>query len=493
MPATRPSRRAAVTAKKRYIISSDEEDEDDAQDVLIVADDSEQDLKPTKSTRSSLRSRKEVIEIDDDDDMEVQEVVPVFSRDEDGKEIKGPVGSKSYVLQVEIPLVSSGSTKGAQKGTMAKHKMKSRVSREPSTEYDEDETPPRSTRPQNGFQVKPKSSNGTTGSTSTLKPVKRSAFRPEPSAVGSSSSSSKSKLKAKPAARTRKTSKRKASSDSDSDFKMGSDHSVHDDDEEDDEGEDGSFVIEDEEDEDMKGAKKSAFDDDEDDDAMSVVSEKKPVFKRKPVAKKIGMLCTLLLSTSGNSRANFPYDRFTFVVASGGLTQAARKKASAIAADAGNLPPMSDLASMFRDMITRHPTDSSGGSSSPGNSPSKQSTSSGAVVEMIVDTDEEGKKSKAGKKATGDGKKQTTLFGFLKSEPAAPASSTKSTKGKKKQELEDDDDVSIDERLAGVDAYTKPKGHYLAQTVKRLGGRKLRVATMCRWVHRAERTRLIGR
>ena len=142
---------------------------------------------------------------------------------------------------------------------------------------------------------------------------------------------------------------------------------------------------------------------------------------------------------------------------------------------------MSDLASMFRDMITRHPTDSSGGSSSSGNSPSKQSTSSGALVEMIVDSDEEAQKGKVGKKAMGDGKKQTTLFGFLKSEPVAAATSAKSTKGKKKQKVEDDDDdVSIDERLAGVDAYTKPKGHYLAQTVKRLGGRKLRVATMCR-------------
>lgn len=177
--------------------------------------------------------------------------------------------------------------------------------------------------------------------------------------------------------------------------------------------------------------------------------------------------------------ANELRHRFALAVASGGLTQAARKKASAIAADAGNLPPMSDLASMFRDMITRHPNDSSGGSSSSGNSPSKQSTSSGAVVEMIVDSDEEEKKGKVGKKATGDGKKQTTLFGFLKSEPVAPAASAKSSKGKKKQEVEDDD-VSIDERLAGVDAYTKPKGHYLAQTVKRLGGRKLRVATMCR-------------
>jgi hypothetical protein len=54
------------------------------------------------------------------------------------------------------------------------------------------------------------------------------------------------------------------------------------------------------------------------------------------------------------------------------------------------------------------------------------------------------------------------------------------TKGKGKGKGKDAEVDDIDDHLAGVDAYTKPKGHYLAQAVKKMGGRKLRVATMCR-------------
>ena len=128
---------------------------------------------------------------------------------------------------------------------------------------------------------------------------------------------------------------------------------------------------------------------------------------------------------------------------------------------------MSDLASMFRDMITRDPNSDASTSSSP----SKASTSSGARVEAIVsDDEEEGSSPKKSKGAGIEGKKQTTLFGFIK--PQKPAEG----KGKGKDAEVDD----IDDHLAGVDAYTKPKGHYLAQAVKKMGGRKLRVATMCR-------------
>lgn len=160
-------------------------------------------------------------------------------------------------------------------------------------------------------------------------------------------------------------------------------------------------------------------------------------------------------------------------IAAGGLTQAAKKKASAAAADAGNLPPMSDLASMFRDMITRDPNSDASTSSSP----SKASTSSGARVEAIVsDDEEEGSSPKKSKGAGIEGKKQTTLFGFIK--PQKPAEGK--TKGKGKGKGKDAEVDDIDDHLAGVDAYTKPKGHYLAQAVKKMGGRKLRVATMCR-------------
>lgn len=133
---------------------------------------------------------------------------------------------------------------------------------------------------------------------------------------------------------------------------------------------------------------------------------------------------------------------------------------------------MSDLASMFRDMITRDPNPDASSSTS---SPSKASTSSGARVENVVnsDDDDEGASGKSPK-----GKKQTTLFGFIKPKKEEAVNGKGKGKGKGKGVDED----AVDDHLAGVDAYVKPKGHYLAQAVKKMGGRKLRVATMCRWV-----------
>jgi hypothetical protein len=106
---------------------------------------------------------------------------------------------------------------------------------------------------------------------------------------------------------------------------------------------------------------------------------------------------------------------------------------------------MSDLASMFRDMITRVPGSSSGSQ------------------DAIVEEDEP----KLESPEKGGAKKQTTLFGFMKPQPVANGSSSKNTKGKS---------ALVDQDGKG---FGLAKGVYLAKAVKKLGGRKLRVATMC--------------
>jgi hypothetical protein len=88
---------------------------------------------------------------------------------------------------------------------------------------------------------------------------------------------------------------------------------------------------------------------------------------------------------------------------------------------------MSDLSEMFRDMITRKP---------------------GSAVDANAAADEGGDL----KSAKGKGLKQTKLFANKK----------------------DPDDIAS--------MYPEPKGVYLAEVAKKLGGRKLRVATMCRSV-----------
>lgn len=142
----------------------------------------------------------------------------------------------------------------------------------------------------------------------------------------------------------------------------------------------------------------AAFDDDE--DAMSVVSDVKPKAKSKS------------RSTTSKSTAK------------GGVSNTARKKASAAAAEAGNLPPMSDLNEMFRDMITRKP-----------------------------ETDD-ASTADAASSSSGKGK-QKTLLDMMGS------------KGKAKKE----------DPQEGI--FSEPKGVYLRKAVETLG-RKLRVATMCR-------------
>lgn len=165
--------------------------------------------------------------------------------------------------------------------------------------------------------------------------------------------------------------------------------------------------------EDLKELGDEAEDDDDDDDgdaaadedAFSDVSEEKPKSKAKAKA-----------------RAN------TARKATGGVSNAARKKASAASAEAGNLPPMSDLNEMFRDMLTRKPeSDDVEGDDKPNSSSS-----------------------------SGKGK-QKTLFDML------------GGKGKAKEEATDPQE--------GV--FSEPKGVYLRKAVQQLG-RKLRVATMCR-------------
>lgn len=89
---------------------------------------------------------------------------------------------------------------------------------------------------------------------------------------------------------------------------------------------------------------------------------------------------------------------------------------------------MSNLSEMFRDMITRNPD---------------------SAVDANETDDEDDDTPESKKKSM----KQTKLFAKV---------------GK------DDGDISA--------MYPEPKGVYLAEVAKKLGGRKLRVATMCRWV-----------
>jgi hypothetical protein len=89
---------------------------------------------------------------------------------------------------------------------------------------------------------------------------------------------------------------------------------------------------------------------------------------------------------------------------------------------------MSDLSEMFRDMITRKP--------------------GSAVDANAADDDQDGDL----KSSKSKGLKQTKLFANKK----------------------DADDIAS--------MYPEPKGVYLAEVAKKLGGRKLRVATMCRSV-----------
>lgn len=116
---------------------------------------------------------------------------------------------------------------------------------------------------------------------------------------------------------------------------------------------------------------------------------------------------------------------------------------------------------MFRDMITRRSgTEKVQTHSSDGEDDAKPS----------------GSKSKSTLKSPIKGK-QTTLFGFLKPGPTSGTS-------KEKQKATDVETTSGSfENFENVDVakrYKEPKGTYLEETVKRLGGRKLRVATMCR-------------
>lgn len=113
----------------------------------------------------------------------------------------------------------------------------------------------------------------------------------------------------------------------------------------------------------------------------------------------------------------------------GGVSAAQRKKLEAAAADAGNLPPMVELSDMFRDMITRKPN---------------------SATDAAADDVDEDEDVKPAKKE----KKQSKLFAL--------------------HSKADPEDVAA--------KYPEPKGVYLAEVAKKLGGRKLRVATMCRWV-----------
>lgn len=122
---------------------------------------------------------------------------------------------------------------------------------------------------------------------------------------------------------------------------------------------------------------------------------------------------------------------------------------------------MSDLSEMFKDMITRRP-----------------GVAEGSSIAVVSEDDHEGGGGGGGGGGGESGSspqkkmKQTTLSFGVKSGPGAGAGGKSSGKGKGRE---------VEVVLEGIEEeYPEPKGEYLSRLVKKLGGRKLRVATMCR-------------
>lgn len=326
----RRSRKAAQKAvtKKRWIVSSSESEQEE-QDVQDDESEVEVVTKTRKGGRASTRAtvngtkkktNGKVITIDssdgeaEDDDVQMEDgqVDPSSERPgglESEPEITGPIGSRPYILNVEIETSRASGSNGPVKRTSTPGSSKKKI--EVSAFLIKKDAPKPAARKDN--------SPSEDDDEEDEEPVKRggrsSKSKPAPKTATKPSASAQSKSKPKP--------KRKVTSDSDSDFKIEFEH--EDDDYAEPDGDEDHEVssVEDlnDESEEEKPKKKSksasssttpaasglkykpksksqsraVSEEEEDDnavdvesDAMSVVSEKKTVWKKKPAAKKSG-------------------------------------------------------------------------------------------------------------------------------------------------------------------------------------------------------------
>lgn len=335
----RRSRKAAQKAvtKKRWIVSSSESEQEE-QDVQDDESEVEMVAKTRKGARTSTRATAngtkkktngKVITIDssdgeaEDDDVQMEDgqvdVDPSSERPgglESEPEITGPIGRRPYILYVEIETSRASGSSGPVKRTSTPGSSKKKIDvsaflikkNAPKPAAKKDSTPSEHDDEEDEEPVK----RG--GRSSKSKPAPKTATKPSVSAQ------SKNKPKPKP--------KRKVTSDSDSDFKIESEHDDDDyaepDDDEDHEVSSVEDLNDESEEEKPKKKSKSAStsttaaasglkdkpksksqsravsEEEEDDnvvdvesDAMSVVSEKKTVWKKKPAAKKSGKQPTI--------------------------------------------------------------------------------------------------------------------------------------------------------------------------------------------------------